>query len=444
MRHTIPTLRVAIEAVATAASHAAASSAAFVAASSASLVAASSTPLAGARWVSLAAAAALLAVPSSLSAQDTLVVRADNEPAWGRDLLLVEEVRIGVLEGDPAYAFGYVSDVAQGEDGRIWVADSRNVEIRVFDDLGRAREVLGRSGEGPGEFGDLSALEVFPDESMVAWDPRLQRVSIFNKDGSFLRSFRVPINAVVGGPRSFVALKNGSVYVLVLGKPPGEEGNYPAWLHATLDGVVLDTLRGVPRQPEGPPGYAVQNLQSPSPDGYLVTARSDRWAVHRPLMDGRVLRIERDVPAVGFAWAERREAQAREDFFATERRGTTPQRIPRNKPLLKALDVDQEGRIWVQRYAEAIRVPVTEGEKALIEEARRMFGGDPPPPQEYRERMVFDVVDADGRYLGEVRFPYWNSRLVAAKGKRLWVIQTGEYGEHYVVQYGIEERGRED
>jgi hypothetical protein len=82
---------------------------------------------------------------------------------------------------------------------------------------------------------------------------------------------------------------------------------------------------------------------------------------------------------------------------------------------------------------------MTPGEEAGLERAQEMFGADDaPPPQEWRERAVYDVVEPDGTYLGRVELPYWNSRLVAARGRDVWVVQTGEYGENYVVQYRIE------
>ena len=48
--------------------------------------------------------------------------------------------------------FGGVTSVALGPDGDVFVADGRNLEVRVFGLDGAHRRTFGRAGEGPGEF----------------------------------------------------------------------------------------------------------------------------------------------------------------------------------------------------------------------------------------------------------------------------------------------------
>ena len=48
----------------------------------------------------------------------------------------------------------------------------------------------------------------------------------------------------------------------------------------------------------------------------------------------------------------------------------------------------------------------------------------------------YDVFDADGRYLGEVRAPA-RASLVAAAGDRVWAFETGEFDETTVVAYRL-------
>ena len=56
----------------------------------------------------LAATMVTVAAPSLLGAQDTLVVHSNGSPAWGSAPRLVEELRIGVLEGAEEELFGSV------------------------------------------------------------------------------------------------------------------------------------------------------------------------------------------------------------------------------------------------------------------------------------------------------------------------------------------------
>jgi len=387
--------------------------------------------------LALALALALL-VPSIAHAQDTVVVRAENPPAWGLRPRLVEEVRIGTLDGDERYAFGRIGDLAVGDDGVIWVCDPQAKAIRRFSPEGEALGSVGREGEGPGEFGDPGNVERLADGRMVTWDQRLFRVSFFGADGTFERSFQLNTGVVIGAPGVFTAGHDGVLYVMTLDRALGAPNPLLAWLRVTLDGEVLDSLPGLPNAVEGPRAYPVRNVRMMSPRGYVVRGRTDRWALTHPLPDGRVLRVERRHEPVPFARAERAEAERREAFQAVEMRGEKAQPIPREKPAFRDLQVDEEGRVWVRLHGEAVRVPQTPGEEALNERARAFFGREGPPPQEWREPPVYDVVEDGGRYLGRVALPHWDSRVAAARDRRMWVIETGAYGEEYVVRYRVE------
>jgi hypothetical protein len=52
--------------------------------------------------------------------------------------------------------------------------------------------------------------------------------------------------------------------------------------------------------------------------------------------------------------------------------------------------------------------------------------------------LVADVIEPGGRYLGTVRFPNERTTLAWATGATLWVVESGELDEGYVVRYRIE------
>jgi hypothetical protein len=85
--------------------------------------------------------------------------------------------------------------------------------------------------------------------------------------------------------------------------------------------------------------------------------------------------------------------------------------------------VGLDGRAWVTRHVEAELVPEDPAPQ------RR-------PPINWREPPVWDVIDPRGTYLGTIRPA--GGRLAAATGMRLWIVETGDFDEQYVVRYRIE------
>ena len=77
--------------------------------------------------------------------QDTIVVRAPAQGQWGEVVRLVEELRSGVLKGEPEYMFGRVSELAVGRDGSVYVTDGTGPEIRQYDTQGRFVRRIGGS-----------------------------------------------------------------------------------------------------------------------------------------------------------------------------------------------------------------------------------------------------------------------------------------------------------
>lgn len=87
-----------------------------------------------------------------------------------------------------------VRDAAALADGRLAIANAGTGEIRLFRGDGTHAVSMGRIGEGPGEFSSLVTIEPWPGDSILAWDPRQQRVSIFSVEGSLGRTFRVDVS----------------------------------------------------------------------------------------------------------------------------------------------------------------------------------------------------------------------------------------------------------
>ncbi|MFC1662146.1 6-bladed beta-propeller, partial [Gemmatimonadota bacterium] len=96
-------------------------------------------------------------------------------------------VRIGVVEGDPAYQLHQVVGVVRFGDGTIAVADGGSYEVRMFSTEGQYLRTVGREGGGPGEFKGISGMGMGGDEEAWVYDFSLRRITWIDASGSVLR-----------------------------------------------------------------------------------------------------------------------------------------------------------------------------------------------------------------------------------------------------------------
>jgi hypothetical protein len=241
---------------------------------------------------------------------------------------------------------------------------------------------------------------------------------------------------------------DGCFYLKVIRlRPPSAPGPAAAyWLKLDETGSILDTL-AVPaagvRTLGGrmnPFGWVAPftpiTISALSPFGYQWMGTTHEYALHRPLPDGRIVRIERPWDPIPVRPGEREQHQERAAAFA-ERWDASygyGSEVPESKPPYWAIRVDEEGRIWVARHTEGVFFAESEFERA----ERAVYGN---PPLEWWEPLVVDVIEPNGRFLGTLRFPGSKVTPMAAREDRLWTVELGEYDEPYVVRYRIESGG---
>jgi len=388
------------------------------------------------RLICLAAFALTLLGADLLGAQDTLVVRADNAPAWGESPQLVEEVRIGAIEGDDRYTFGFVAGVATALDGSIWVSDRMLGTLRRYSPAGLHLGDVGRKGQGPGEFNYLMDLRLLPGGSIAVWDPLNTRIHVFSQDGMFERDITVPVLGMLSFPQTFEVDAVGRFYAIAFDQPQnGSRTTHAFWIRLSPQGEISDTVEYLPGHQEGR-YQPMRTVTAISPRGYQVWGRNDEYAFFHKLSDGRVVRIERTLEPAEYSRAERSEAQEFEDLFA-ERNGVSPRKIPRQKPAWVSFLPDSDGRLWVQRHTDGVRVTETTAEA----EQREKFDS---PERKWSQPLTFDVLEPQGRFLGTLTFPHSASasavpkvQVALARGEYVWTVERGEFDEQYVVRYRI-------
>ncbi len=119
-----------------------------------------------------------IAVP--VGAQEIINLPADDR--W-LDLRYEDLYRVGSLDAEDWEQFGSVADVGFDSAGNLYVLDGRSQRIVVVGPDGEFVREFGRSGEGPGEFGQATAFAVGRDGRTVVADVGHRVFHIFAPNG---------------------------------------------------------------------------------------------------------------------------------------------------------------------------------------------------------------------------------------------------------------------
>jgi len=136
-------------------------------------------------------------------------------------------------------------DVAVDRQGYVYVADTYNFRIQKFDTNGRFILQWGQKGVGNGQFAFLSGIAVGPEGSVYTTDAKLHRIQVFTGDGRYLRSWGQPgkDNGSFVTPMGLDVDEQGNVYVadskMRRIQKFGSRGNFLAAM--TLSNMVYPT-----------------------------------------------------------------------------------------------------------------------------------------------------------------------------------------------------------
>jgi len=82
--------------------------------------------------------------------------------------------------------FGAPSNVALDKDGNVYVTDTMNDRVEIFDADGNFISTFGRNGDGPGDFARPKGIAVDCDGHIWVADEMQDRVQVFNREGQLL------------------------------------------------------------------------------------------------------------------------------------------------------------------------------------------------------------------------------------------------------------------
>ena len=335
---------------------------------------------------------------------------------------LVEELKLGNVEGDGPEGFGGVADLAVDWAGDIYVLDVGSKEVRVFGRDGTYLRVLARDGDGPGEiryrrttnqritFRAPDELWIGDGQQQMVIDMlgnELRRSAGRRRPGMFFPG-EVPMSSWV-----IAAATDGSLFsvghVVAMPSPDQIEVLQHTYVvhspvsadHEMLPGDTLaietGTMMGVGGEERhagrGGSTVSVQNLRGADPrfvwtvegGGTLWLAHRSRYRFDELSFNGDTIRTVQvgDVPPLS----------AGESGFA---------------PILAALASSPEGWLWVKREE-----PAAEG------------------------GSVWDVLDNCGRFRTTVTAPVDLRRLELGAGGELYGISSDDLGVDFVHRFRL-------
>lgn len=345
------------------------------------------------------------------------VVRSEGTPpGWS-----VEEIftlgSVGDLGAAGPEVFGRISSVVADGEGNVYVADRQAREIRVFGPDGGYVRTLGREGRGPGEIGLLYSLAWLGD-TLAVLDPRNARVGLF-ADGAWAGSWNwQPLTGDVRWARS----GDGAAYVWVVRKLSGATER--VYVRHTSAGPA-DTIPA-PRLPEEmrsvvcnrPDGvmsffdvpFAPKLVYAFAPGGELAVVPGGEYRIAFLDAAGDTVRVvERARPRVPVGDSEWEEGlrpyrELRERIPGARCEGEMAR--PAEKPAIRHLLFDGEGRMWVESITP--------------------------------EGFAWEVFDGQGRLLGSLPAPPRQERVPPyVRGNRLYLVDADSLDVQYVRAFQV-------
>ena len=320
------------------------------------------------------------------------IVENPKEPMHGEDaFILEEELSIGVADGAEEYMFLDAREVAVDNRERIFVSDRRGIYIKVFDKFGKYITTIGRQGQGPGEFGRVTNIQITARNELMVHDRSTRRLSFFSLDGEYLRTeqlkeiqaLRVKVNS------------KGNYFVRTL---DFDSATFSSATELKMYGSDLAFISIIAKDKywsqKAPlqPSMTSKFLSSDS----IICGFRESYEFQFLDSEGKIVRkVSRDYNPIEISEEEK-----------TKRKLPNSSELPKYFPAFQDFSIDEEGRIYVQLF-------------------ERQMDGD---------KFYYDVFDPEGRYIAQVQLnalpQYW-------KKSKMYSIEVDKEGYQVVKRYKV-------
>ncbi len=317
------------------------------------------------------------------------VVQNPKQPMYGEDVLLLEEdLSIGETPtGEGEYLFSQIRSIAVDDAENIYVLDSKEKQVLVFDKAGIHLRTFGRAGQGPGEFSSPLTLGVTNRDEIVVEDIRSHLV-YFSTEGEFIRNLPTAKAGVVRV--RFDASDNilGIVIIRDEENPRYEVQKFDPEMNLIH---ALDSTPTPSASHEGFNPFAGSIYYTFDRDGRAVCGVPDQYEIKIFDTDGNLVKkISRDYDPVEITKEEKKEVEE-------EMPPGLKLAVPKYHGAFQWIMTDDEGRIFVMTEE---RSPEGEG-------------------------YCYDVFDSEGRYFAKIPLKF---RPFVIKKDKFYTVTEDEDG----------------
>lgn len=325
------------------------------------------------------------------------VVKNPKEPMYGEDIfMLEEELSIGVAEGAEEYMFLDAREVVVDNRERIFVSDRRGLHIKVFDKFGNHITTIGRKGQGPGEFSQITNIQITPRNELMVYGRNAFKLTFFSLDGDYIRTvllkgiqaLRISENA---RDNYFVStIEFQGQYGTNTFRAAREVKEYGSDF-AFIKTIAKDKFwnQNAPLQPS----MASKFL----PSGSIVCGFRENYEFQILDSEGKIVRkVSRDFDPIEISEEEK-----------VKRHLPQINELPRYFPAFQAFfSVDEEGRIYAQTFER----------------------------QRAEDKFFYDVFDPEGKYAAKVQL---NALPLYWKNSKMYSIEEDKDGFQLIKRYKV-------
>jgi len=352
------------------------------------------------------------------------VVKNPKEPIYRNDVfILKEDLALGEKERNEKHMFYLLTDMDADSHGDIYVLDSENVNIKVYDKKGRFLKVISRKGEGPGEL--LNPVDIYIDDKDLIYvcDSGNNRISIFSRQGDLVNSINFKeysAGKIIGiNPRGGIILRVDKVSL-------ESSMNFITRIYfinmysdrfdfmKNLYSVSVPIMQHFRREEKGIAltiPYQKELCWTLDSSGNVYIGESQAYEIQVYSPEGKqIRRIEKEYepskvlkPDIENYVKEQFQFNKKEKIFWST---TIKQqlRVPENKPVFEKLFFAQD-KLFVLRSENG-----------------------------NKERSLFDIFDSEGRYSWKMRLKI---RPMIWKNNKIYAVEKGEDGYHIVKRYKV-------